>query len=115
MKTSKPRDIKMRVLTQDCKKSKKERAAYLNQILAWEKPQENTLKLKSCHCLLNEYKAAEISSFKVPDFQVFVRGCYLGFLRHNWHQCELTFACSFKGGGGGGVYTGPQFFAMPIL
>ena len=61
MKTSKPWDIKMGALTQDCKKSKKERAVYLNQILAWEKPQDNTLKLKSCHCLLNEYKAAEIS------------------------------------------------------
>lgn len=58
METSKPWDIKLGALSE---KSMKERAVYLNQILAWEKPQENTLKLKSCHCLLNEYKAAEIS------------------------------------------------------
>ena len=43
MKTWKPWDIKMGALTQDRRKSKKERAVYLNQILALEKPQENTL------------------------------------------------------------------------
>lgn len=40
METSKPWDIKMDALNQDCKESTKEPAIYLNQMLEWEKLQE---------------------------------------------------------------------------